>query len=67
MNYLTNKRGCVYMNKIIIFNNKLPINVSNEDWQFLCSKVFYNDNPTIEDIEMEFVTGTGITPKKKEI
>ena len=45
---------------------ELNISITEEDWKFLCIARFFSDNPTIEDIEAEFVSGTGITPNKKE-
>lgn len=46
--------------------DELNISISDEDWNFLCIARFFSDDPPIEDIEAEFVTGTGITPNKPE-
>ena len=45
----------------------LELHISNEDWTFLCECRLFSSNPAIEDIQSEFVTGTGITQNKKEL
>lgn len=52
------------MINITLFSN-LQISISHKDWDFLCENRFFTDSPTIDDIQREFVTGTGITPDKK--
>lgn len=54
------------MKKIILFE-KLNVEVSDENWNFLCQNRFFTDNPSYENIECEFISGTGITEKKKEL
>ena len=49
--------------KIRLFG-KLDISISESDWTYLCNHRFFNDNPSIDEIEAEFVSGTGITSKK---
>ena len=51
---------------IKIFDNQLVFEISYKDWCYLCNNIFYTFEPNQDDIEAEFVTGTGITPKKKE-
>ena len=48
---------------IILFSN-LTFEVSAEDWDFLCKYRFFSDNPSEEQIQAEFVSGTGITKNK---
>lgn len=54
------------MKRIVLFE-KLDVNISDEDWFFLCKARFFSNNPPIEDIEAEFVSGTGITPNKRKL
>ena len=53
-------------NTYIIFN-EIALTISDDDLDYLCKQRFFTDNPTIEDIQREFVTGTGITPNKKHL
>ena len=50
-----------------LFDNQLKLSVSAEDWDYLCENVFYSDDPDIDDVESEFVTGTGVTPRKVDL
>lgn len=59
MDILTNKR-------INLFNGQLIINISEEDWAFLCENRFFTDSPEIDSIEADFITGTGITSTAEE-
>ena len=52
------------MIEIKIFDNQIILNVSEDDWFFLCENRFFSSNPTIEEIESEFITGTAITRSK---
>lgn len=47
--------------------NILQVKVLDKDWDFLCQNRFFTDTPTQEMIFSEFVTGTGITPNKKNL
>lgn len=42
----------------------MVLEISEEDWIFLCQNCLFSENPTIEDIQTEFVVGTGITQNK---
>ncbi len=53
--------------KISVFNNNLQFYVSNDDWKFMCEHRFYTDNPKLDEIQAEFVSGTGITQNKKNL
>ena len=53
------------MKEIKIFDNRLNLKMSDDDWDFLCKYRLFNQNPDIETIENEFITGTGITPNKE--
>ncbi len=52
--------------QILLFNecNPLIVTVSEDDWVYLCQNRFLTNNPTDEQIEAEFVSGTGVTPNK---
>ena len=52
---------------IVKIFDQLELTISKEDWDFLCTIRFFSDNPTYEEIEREFVSGTGITSKKKDL
>lgn len=45
----------------------LHVTVAKDDWDYLCKRRFFTDAPSTEQIEAEFVTGTGITPNKKHL
>ena len=47
--------------------NDLTIHVSPNDWNYLCKNRFPSDNPSLDEIQTEFVSGTGITPNKKHL
>ena len=51
----------------ITFWDDLTIHVSPDDWDYLCINRFFSDNPAYDEIQAEFVTGTGITPNKKHL
>ena len=53
------------MKEIKLFDNKMILKISKEDWQFLCQNRLFSNNPPIDVIEAEFVVGTGITKNKK--
>ena len=42
----------------------LDVTVTESDWDYLCSRRFFSDNPPADEVEAEFISGTGITPKK---
>ncbi len=46
---------------------ELSVLVEKADWDYLCKYRFFTNKPSEEQIECEFVTGTGITPNKKEL
>ena len=54
------------VNKSVTLFDNLMITISAEDWDFMCKNRFGTDTPSIEDWQMEFVSGTGITSNKKE-
>lgn len=45
----------------------LILNISDEDWKYMCNNRFFTREPTREMIQAEFVSGTGITGKKKDL
>lgn len=49
-----------------LFNN-ITLFISEDDWLFMCNNRFFTNNPTIEDVQREFIIGTGITPNKKHL
>ncbi len=51
---------------IKLFEDKLTVKVSAENWQYLCENRFLSDNPSQEDIQSEFVSGTGISRRNPE-
>ena len=55
------------MKQLVFFDNSLTINIPEEDWIYLCNNRFFTDHPEHNIIQAEFVTGTGITPKKKNL
>ena len=54
------------MKQIILFNS-LKINISETDWQYLCNYRFFTTTPSDETVQAEFVSGTGITSRKKHL
>lgn len=52
------------MKEVKLFNNQMILNISEEDWYFLCLNRLFSDTPSLDEIEAEFVTGTGITQNK---
>ncbi len=63
--FATGVNGVNY-NKYTLFD-KIELNISKTDLDFLCEKRFFTDKPTLEDIQSEFVIGTGITPNKAHL
>ena len=51
----------------ITFWNVLTVHISPNDWDFLCKNRFLSDNPSLDEIQAEFVSGTGISPNKKHL
>ncbi len=51
----------------ITFWNELTVHISPNDWDFLCKNRFLSDNPSLDEIQAEFVSGTGISPNKKHL
>ncbi len=51
----------------ITFWNDLTIHVSPDDWDYLCKNRFLSDSPSHDEIQAEFVSGTGISPNKKHL
>ncbi len=62
---------CKFVRRIImhtkVFFDCITVNISDEDCKYLCEHRFFSEDPTDEDIRVEFVTGTGITPNKPEL
>ncbi len=54
------------MKEFVLWEN-LYLYISEEDYGFLCDHRFYTSAPSIEDLISEFVTGTGITPNKRDL
>ena len=53
------------MKEIKLFDNKMILKISKEDWQFLCENRLFSNYPSIDEVEAEFVVGTGITKTKQ--
>lgn len=51
----------------ITFWNELTVHISPNDWDFLCKNRFLSDNPSLDEIQAEFVSGTGISSNKKHL
>lgn len=45
----------------------LTVTVTRNDWQYLCDHRWFTNTPTADDIQTEFITGTGITPNQPEL
>ena len=43
------------------------LTISDKDWEFLCKNRLFNDDPLKEEIQAEFVSGTGITQNKPHL
>lgn len=43
------------------------LTISDIDWDFLCKNRFFTDAPLKEEIQAEFVSGTGITQNKPHL
>lgn len=54
------------MRKIILFHQMI-LTISDIDWDFLCKNRFFTDDPLKEEIQAEFVSGTGITQNKPHL
>ncbi len=54
------------MHTLTMFD-KIVVNISDEDWDYLCKNRIFSDTPSDEDIRTEFVIGTGITPNTPEL
>lgn len=54
------------MKRIISFND-LRVEIKDKEWDYLCQYRFFNDNPGYDVVESEFISGTGITCRKKEL
>ncbi len=52
--------------KYILFNT-IELNISDDDFDFLCKHRFHTNNPSLEDVEKEFVKGTGIYPRQDDL
>jgi hypothetical protein len=55
------------MKKVKIFDNQMVLQISEEDWSFLCQYRLFSDDPPIDEIQAEFVSGTGITKNKQHL
>ncbi len=53
--------------RIIRLFDGLQFCVSEDDWKFMCQNRFFSDDPPEDEIQAEFVTGTGITKSKKDL
>ncbi len=51
----------------VVFFDELSVNISDDDWDYLCKNRLFTDTPDDEDLRIEFVTGTGITPNKRHL
>ena len=49
------------MKQIHLFHNKLIISIEAKLWDYLCNFRFFSTNPSDEELETEFIIGTGIT------
>lgn len=54
------------MKKIRLYD-ALDVEISDDDWDFLCNVRFFTDTPTYDEIETEFLAGTFITENKKHL
>lgn len=48
------------------FYDTISVTIQDQDWKFLCDHRFFSDHPQLEDVQAEFVSGTGITPNTPE-
>lgn len=53
--------------QICIFAKELTLQVAYEDFCFMCKKRFGTNEPSEDDWQTEFVTGTGITSERKDL
>jgi len=53
--------------RIIRLFDGLQFYVSEDDWNFMCKNRFFSENPPMDEVQAEFVTGTGITKSKKDL
>lgn len=49
------------------FYNCIELNISNEDWIYLCKNRWHTDSPQMDDVRAEFISGTGITPNTPDM
>lgn len=49
------------MKEFKIFDGQLTVHVTDEDWESLCNTRLLTINPSEDQLENEFVTGTWIT------
>ena len=49
------------------FYDCIEVNISNDDWNYLCENRWFTKTPDAEDVRAEFVSGTGITPNKPNL
>ncbi len=54
------------MHTEVVFG-ELELHISDEDWKYMCENRFFTDNPEYDDIQAEFVSGTGITSQRREL
>ena len=54
------------MHCFYVFNNQLEVHVSARHWLYLCQYRFFTDQPSTEDLQTEFVTGTQITSQMRD-
>lgn len=50
-----------------VFYGKIKVQISEEDYAYLCKNRFNGEKPSQEELCSEFVTGTGITPNKPHL
>ena len=55
------------MKQILLFDNKLTVSIKTELWEYLCNYRFFTSNPSDEELEAEFCSGTGITKSKTHL
>lgn len=55
-----------YMEIPLTIFGELTFSIPYSHWAFMCRFRFFSHDPSEEDWQREFVTGTGITPEKRE-
>ena len=53
--------------KELVLFDELVVVISEEDWDFMCRNRFFSENPDEEELQAEFVSGTGITTDRKHL